>query len=59
MAFLMEKEADRYGLEMRETVIRMENMEITLKKVIETKDDEIAQLRHRLKVYEDENKRLN
>ena len=55
----MEKEADRYGLEMRETVIRMENMEITLKKVIETKDDEIAQLRHRLKVYEDENKRLN
>ena len=34
-------------------------MEITLKKVIETKEDEITQLRHRLRVYEDENKRLN
>jgi hypothetical protein len=37
----------------------MENMERTLRGIIDTKDAEIIQLRHRLKVYEDENKRLN
>ena len=37
----------------------MENMERTLRGIIDTKDAEIIQLRHRLKVYEDENRRLN
>ncbi len=34
-------------------------MERTLRGIIDTKDAEITQLRHRLKVYEDENRRVN
>lgn len=33
-------------------------MERTLKGIIDTKDAEIMQFRHRLKLYEDENRRL-
>ena len=59
LTFLLEKEADRFSLETKESAIRMENMETTLKKVIQNKDEEITSLRQRLKGYEDENKRLN
>lgn len=44
---------------MREQGIRMEGLERSLKNMSETKDQEIAQLRNRLRIYEDENKRLN
>lgn len=37
----------------------MEGLERSLKNMSETKDQEIAQLRNRLRIYEDENKRLN
>lgn len=33
-------------------------MERTLRSIIDTKDAEIVQLRHRVKAYEDENRRL-
>lgn len=44
---------------MREQLIRMEGLERSLKTLSEVKDQEIIQLRHRVRVYEDENKRLN
>ena len=44
---------------MREQVIRMEGLERSLKNLAEAKDEEIGQLRHRIKIYEDENKRLS
>ena len=59
LTFLLEKEADRFSIESREAKIRLENMETTMNKVIETKNHEITSLRQRLKGYEDENKRLN
>lgn len=37
----------------------MENMERTLKGIVDTKEAEIVQLRHKMKIYEDENRRLN
>ena len=46
-------------MEIKEQLIRMENMERTLKGIIDTKDAEVFQLRHKLKIYEDENRRLN
>ena len=32
-------------------MIRMENMETTMKRTLRTKDDEICQLRNRIKAY--------
>jgi len=46
-------------LEIKELKIRMETGEKTLKSLLETKNEEIGQLQHRLRVYEDENKRLS
>jgi hypothetical protein len=36
----------------------MENMDHMYKNIVQTKDEEISQLFNRLKMYEDENKRL-
>lgn len=37
----------------------MEGLERTIKNISETKDEEIGQLRNRIKIYENENKRLS
>lgn len=51
MAFLLERETDRFNLEMKEQVLRMEGLERSIKNVTEVKDQEIAQLRNRIRVY--------
>jgi hypothetical protein len=44
---------------MKEQMLKTEGLERSMKILTDTKDQEIAQLRHRIRVYEDENKRLN
>lgn len=54
----MQKDNHQGSLQIKSQLIRMQNMQRTLRGIIDTKDAQIIQLRHRLKIYQDENRRL-
>jgi chromosome segregation ATPase len=59
LQFELGREAERFNLVTKEQMIRMEGLERSLKQMSEMKDKEIEQLRHRIRIYEDDNKRLS
>lgn len=56
---MLEKEAHQYELEAKEQALRMESLDRTYKSLVAAKEEEISQLTNRLRMYEDENRKLN